>query len=224
MFTVAVGFCWWALATSGGAGAVAAGLAFVLAVALLLGRAQTPGEALLGLVALDVETGHPAPGAAFVKVLLQLVLVVGTLGLGLIAVLWTTRGPLRRNLADRATGVVVASLRADAEVAAGEGGELLPTGWVSAVQSSRWEGPALEPPDDVAEVPPGREVFALLQVTDVGVKVRAGDEPLVVTTAEGVETTLAPGERALASPGAKITCGGVTLQVEASRPPLRAVK
>lgn len=207
-------FCWWMLATSGTPGAVAAGLVFVLATVLMLSRAQTPGEALLGLAALDVQTGNPAPGAAFVKVLLQLGLILGTLGLGLLPILATTRGPLRRNLADRATGVVLVSLRSDAEAVESE-----PTGWVSAVRRARWEGPEHEPSADA----PGQEVFALLQVTGVGVKVQAGSEPVVIASAEGVETTLTAGDRALAGPGAEIRCAGVRLLVAGSRPSLRAV-
>ena len=190
-------FCWWMLATSGTPGVVAAGVVFVVAVALLLARAQTPGEALLGLVALDVETGEPAPGAAFVKLLLQLALVVGTLGLGAVALVVTTRGPLRRNLADRATGVVLASLRADAE--AGE----------AAAHEARWAGPALDlPKDDNA-----RDVRAQLQLTGAGLKVRAGTDQVVITSPDGTETWLTPGDGALAPEGATIRCGEVTLRV-----------
>lgn len=210
----ATAFCWWALATSGTPGAVAAGALFVLATALMLGRAQTPGEALVGLVALDVETGQPAPGAAFVKVLLQLVLVVATLGLGLVALLWTTRGPLRRNLADRATGVVVVSLRADSADDLGDSaGEGEATGWVSAVGRARWEGPALELPTDAS----GRAVQAQLQVTESGIKVRAGTERVLIRSEGGTETWLTPGDGAVAPPGSTIMCGGVDLTVAQAR-------
>lgn len=204
---VAVVFCWWALAVSGGAGAVAAAIAFVAAMALLLVRAQTPGEALLGLVALDVQTGRPAPGAAFVKVLVQLMLIVGSLGMGLVALAATTRGPLRRNLADRATGLIVASLRSGTGSEEWEGE---PAGWASAVQRARWDGPAMEEEPQ----PATSDVLAVLQVTTAGVRVRAAAESVVIATPGGGETRLTPGDGAPAMEGATIRSGELTLRVE----------
>lgn len=75
-----------------------------------------------------------------------------------------------------------------------------------------WEGPALELPTDGA----GREVRAQIQITDAGLKVRAGTTRVVITAPDGTETHLTPGDGALAPEGATIRAGNVALRIEAA--------